>query len=76
MRYQKDEFCKNWYFQHVNFWIKYGFLPPKENDPYLITVSFQLGNGLMIIEGMPISLCEFNESAEKRFLQLTASTFL
>ena len=27
MRFQKGEFCKNWDFQCVNFWIKCGFLP-------------------------------------------------
>ena len=27
MRIQRGEFCKNWNFQYVNFWIKCGFLP-------------------------------------------------
>ena len=27
MRFQKGEFCENWVFQYVNFWIKCGFLP-------------------------------------------------
>ena len=32
MRFQKGEFCKNWDFQCVNFWMKCGFLPQCERD--------------------------------------------
>ena len=30
MRIHKCEFCENWDFRNVNFWIKYGFLPQCE----------------------------------------------
>ena len=35
MTFQKCEFCENWDFQSVNFWIKSGFLPQsaQENSP-------------------------------------------
>ena len=29
MRFQSGEFFKNWDFQYVNFWIKYGILPQR-----------------------------------------------
>ena len=35
MRFQKGEFCKNWDFQYVNFWIKYGFLPQSDVHTYI-----------------------------------------
>ena len=34
MRFQKGEFCKNWDFQCVNFWIKNGFLPQRVNATF------------------------------------------
>ena len=35
MRFQICEFCKNWNFQYVNFWITCGFLPQCEKNRYL-----------------------------------------
>ena len=44
MRFQYGEFCKNWDFQYVNFWIKCEFLP------HMISYLFCLDTQILGVE--------------------------